>query len=417
MKKLLLLITFKLLLLASLIAQENFQAGYIIKNSGEKITGEIDNEYWRRNPETITFKNGSGETQTYGVNDIKEFQVDGNIYKSASVQIETSSQKISTLDNSQEPKFEDKKVFLETIIQGTKSLYSYRGEQERDYYFIYRDGKYEALVYKKFNMGDINNVQIGYNKQFVLQLRTYLGDCPDVIDDISIMDQPSIWKLKKLFAKYYSCTSSSPEFQKVNKETNLEWGVDAGITFTSIQFNGDGGKLTGSNFSSSVAPTFGIFLNIGLDGNRKKWAINNALLFTSFSTEGNYINNLRDGFYNEYDMQLEASYLKLQNLIRYSLLTEDNKDLYLLLGISNGFLVNIKNTSTEYRHVYDEVTTSEVNTMDSYRSYEQGLVIGAGYNIKYIHLNLKFERSNGLSDATSISSPINRIYTTVGYSF
>ena len=197
----------------------------------------------------------------------------------------------------------------------------------------------------------------------------------------------------------------------------IEFGLNAGLTYATIQFNGEGGKLTGSNFSSSVNPTFGIFLNMGLKGNRNRWALHNALMYTSYNSEGSYTNNLREGFYNEYEMKLGASYIKLLNLIKYSLQTNEYKDLYLQIGISNAFAIDVENTAVESRYVFDEVTVQDVEVMETYRKYEQGLVLGIGYRLNKLFLDLKVERANGLSEVTAISSPVNRIYTTIGYSF
>ncbi len=69
MKNLLLLVM--LLSFSFLNAQNNFEEGYYIDNSGNKINCLIKNLDWKNSPESIVVKNNNGEEKLINILDFK----------------------------------------------------------------------------------------------------------------------------------------------------------------------------------------------------------------------------------------------------------------------------------------------------------------------------------------------------------
>jgi hypothetical protein len=77
MKKYLLLLT--LVFPLSLLAQSNYQPGYVIKNNGDTLKGYINYRDWSRTPKVIEFKvnKDDGKATSFGAADIKLFSITG----------------------------------------------------------------------------------------------------------------------------------------------------------------------------------------------------------------------------------------------------------------------------------------------------------------------------------------------------
>ena len=159
MRKVTLLLSFAIVS-NCLFAQKNFQPGYIINNSGQKIEGFIDYRKWDRNPDKISFMvTMEGEPITYSPLDIKSFYVKDEMsyylkdemYISAIVDIDKSPYSISELTQDFNGKFEKEVVFLSLYIQGAYNLYYYKDENKKIHYFINNQGnEIEELIFRKY---------------------------------------------------------------------------------------------------------------------------------------------------------------------------------------------------------------------------------------------------------------------------
>ncbi|UZR96968.1 outer membrane beta-barrel protein [Chondrinema litorale] len=397
MKKLILISVLKLAFFTTIFAQQNFQLGYVIQNSGDTLKGAIDNKLWRRNPETVTFKNSSGTTQTFGVNNIKAFQVDGSIYKSATVKVETSSVDMQTLEDNNELEFDKRSVLLEAIFIGAKSLYMYKGEWERDHFFIEVDGQFETLIFKKYYRYYNGEKRLSYNRQYKKQLIEYLGDCNSIAKSIDFNNNFEAYVLKSVFKKYYKCIDSEPDYQKQKKSLNFTFGLTAGLTLNQLSFKGSSRpyrELVAAEISTQTTPTFGISMDMQLEGNRNRWSIFNELYYTSYSVEIDEMESLS---------QIGISYIKIGNSLRYRLVNSQEASLFIELGITNGFSVSAEDFSS--------------TIFENYRKYEQGILGSIGFQVNKVSFLVRYEKSNGISNYELLASPVNRFSAIFGYSF
>ena len=104
-----------------LVAQSNYQAGFVVTNNGDTLDGSIDYKRWDRSPGRISFKTSS-ESKVYAPLDIKSFMVANETYVSAIVDVDISPFKIGELDDVSQPIFSKDTVFLQSLIEGDKEF-------------------------------------------------------------------------------------------------------------------------------------------------------------------------------------------------------------------------------------------------------------------------------------------------------
>ena len=420
MKKIVLTCILNLVIFSNLIAQQNFQPGFVILNSGDTLIGTIDNKYWKKNPVTIDFKNSENKVQAFGVNDIIEFQVEGSIYKRAEIRVETSPVVLKHLEENSELEFDYRTVFLEALFIGPKSLYSYKGEWERDHFFIENDGQYITLIYKKYLRVYNGQKLLTYNREYKKQLEDYLMGCPNITKMLKLNKEFIDFNLRQLFKKYYKCSNTNYSYQKSRNSVELTFGFVAGIASNKANFKGDIGQykeLINADIAPNTTPTIGISLNLLLESNRNRWSIYNELTYSTYSVNTYFKDEVSSTHYFEYYIDLGASYINLNNMIRYSLIAKKGSAFFIETGITNGYALNIKNTELEVKTFNGNVEKSENNLYLSERKYEQGYLLGLGFSIRKIALDLRYNRTNGISYFVNMSSTVDRFSAVLGYSF
>ncbi len=138
MKKL--IIPVLLLLNSCLFAQKDFRPGYVILNSGDTISGEIDFRDDKIMTKTCRFReNEQSETTEYSPGEIFGYRIiNGKYYISQELP-------------------EQGKTFLEFLVDGKLSLYYRRDEEGADHFFIKKEGDIvrELPIEKELvNIGD-----------------------------------------------------------------------------------------------------------------------------------------------------------------------------------------------------------------------------------------------------------------------
>ena len=173
MRKVTLLLSFAIVS-NCLFAQKNFQPGYIINNSGQKIEGFIDYRKWDRNPDKISFMvTMEGEPITYSPLDIKSFYVKDEMsyylkdemYISAIVDIDKSPYSISELTQDFNGKFEKEVVFLK----------SFRQEHSKAFLFVYLHSEANLVFHKHPPLGAEANTVFAFQGDLVP--RRHLRPC------------------------------------------------------------------------------------------------------------------------------------------------------------------------------------------------------------------------------------------------
>src|SRR5882757_2391708 len=169
-----------LIISISTYAKDNYLPGFIIQNTADTIQGWIDYRNWDQGPAFISFKSKEdGEITIYHPSDINQFSVYGEYYISATVDIDTVSQKISELPNSSAPALRQSQVFLQILFKGEKWLLHYKDQNIKSSFYILNLGEYQLLYYKRYII-EPTFKSIGENKAYLGLLAYYLKDCPDI---------------------------------------------------------------------------------------------------------------------------------------------------------------------------------------------------------------------------------------------
>ena len=403
-------------------AQSNFLPGYIINQKGEKIEGYINYLNWDKNPEAINFKSEpNGRIEKYFANYIREFRVAGEKYLSEWVDTENSPIKVNSLEYHDRLNIEEKQVFLQVIFEGPKSLYYYKGGRyNTQNFFINENDEIVLLRHKIYLKKPVLNPRKTTRRDFVGQLANYLQDCSAMVTAFQNLEY-SKPALEKIFMQYYNCGDTEPTFQKQVEKFKIRFGVQGGISLTTINFNT---RLQGAtfyvldnqNFNNSVNPTVGIFLDIVFPRKLRAFSLKNELLFTKYQLYGVFDEVAHSGIHTIHSTELGFSYLKLNTLFNYRYPSE-KFPLFFNAGISNGLSTGYNYSSERERFNQVNSGTEEGFKLDKIRTYEQSFVLGLGINLRKFSVEGRCELGNGMSLYPGLLSKTQRGYLLLGYSF
>lgn len=395
-------------------AQEN--QGYVILTNGDTLHGYILVKNWDVNPLSFNIvRSNDGNEITYTPLDVLEFKVEDEIYKGAIVNAEISPTEAKDLDYDPTLKIRVDTVFLQTLYQGPKSLYYYKNKDGRENFYVAEEENYTLLEYKQFLRKSDGKDVLGKIKKYQVQLNAYLGNCPGIYSEIEDAEYSSR-DLKKLFDFYYECTGDEFNLLGKSRKAKVDYGPIAGISITSLSFESPEFRyLTRADFSSSTDFTGGFYINVTFAGLKRRLSFYNDLVYTGYKTNGTFVLEDLPGYYNAFETRFEYSYLKLNTMMRYRI-PLNSMHIFINVGMSNAFALSETNETTETLITASsgETVTTEPALEDT-KSYEQGYILGAGIGFQRYGLEFRYEGSTGMSNYSSLDSPVQRIYILVYY--
>lgn len=195
-----------LLLSVNAFTQKNFVPGYIIDLNGNTEEGLINYKNWGSNPDSIFFiKNNIGDEIIIKPKSVKGFCVENELYVSASVTIDVSSNQTDKLTFKTYPINRKINAFLLTLVKGEKSLYYYNSKNKKEYFFITIGDEFSTLIFKRYyKIGDdyFKQRMIVEVERYKGQLMFYLQDRPSLKKKISKSEYTRN-SLVNLFKEYY----------------------------------------------------------------------------------------------------------------------------------------------------------------------------------------------------------------------
>lgn len=306
--------------------------------------------------------------------------------------------------------------FLQVLVRCEKNLYLFRNTLGKEQFYTGQDSAPELLVYKKYLKSQNGQSNIVENKKYVGQLSLYLGDCPSIRQKLQNTSYQQN-NLEKLFLAYYDCMNASPSFYKKPDNVILAFGVIAGATYTTLTFHSANFTyLVEAGYKPSYDFTGGVYMDVILARNNRKWSICNELTYTHYKVEGEYTEYTHENKYTIYDSRLGYMYLKMNNLVRYKL-PIGKLYLYANAGISNGFVIAELNEMTVTSKLYEQVRVETKKALDDTRKYEAGFVGGLGAIYGRFSLEARYEYGTGMSPYNNLRSSVNRIYLFLGFRF
>ena len=368
-------------------SKTEFLPGYVIDLQNDTIRGLIEYDEWTYTPDDIGFKPGKmRSTVYYSPKDITGFGVNDKQYVSAIVQKEISPYRDDELEKNPALQLTADTVFLQTLVGGEKSLYSFIDWDGKEHFYINEDSTFTLLLHKTY-IEYVNNIRKEYhNMRFIAQLSRYFWDEPSLLSKIaeSYYTRAS---LEELFRIYLKQPNKKPTYLNVDRKVSTQFGVVAGVSYTVLRMESDYFK---AGFGPSTNFTGGLFADLAMKGMLHDWSMYNEILYTSYYTK-NYVGYLLPSNWAIFDFK----YLKINSMVRYK-----PSWFYLNAGISNGWCIHHYNTE-----------------LADIRSYEIGVVFGAGINYKHFSLELREDIGDGISPYVNIGTETYRLQLLLGYNF
>jgi hypothetical protein len=408
--------------------QDNFLPGFTIQNSGDTLYGFIDYRNWSINPKSIRFKESNESNLiNYSPLEIKGFGVYNEIYESAIVVIDTSSVTTHNLGYDFEIRPRVDTIFLQVMFTGDKILYNYKNIYKEQFYIKSESG-FELLVYKKYIKKIVHKAMEDYsasekkfimeNKGYLLQLSKYLGECSTIIPEIN-KTKYNKKDMERLFNYYYNCIGKEPLFTRVVEKPKIEFGITGGLSSNTINFTGDSNyhsHLIDGEFNSSQNLTIGLFLNLVLPRNQKRWSLNYDMVYSSFNVKGYHEYIESENKYTITDTKLEYSFIKPSLSICYKYYI-GKIDLFMNAGGFSSIYISQTNYSKVLEMLYTYERITEKKAIKHTRPYEVGAFVNLGAEYKYFHLDLRYERGNGMSRLLNLKTTTDKLYLLLGYKF
>lgn len=308
------------------LAQTNYEEGYIIDNTGTRKEVLILNRDWRTNPSGVTYKTAENASpQRAGTDQLSEFGVgDEIVFRKFSANIDRSSERVRRMSTARDPQFSREEVFLKLLVDGEAELYQYReGEVERFFYSL-KDVAVKPLVHRKY----LEDGKIATNNSFRQQLYENLK-CGDLTaSDVRQIDYEEN-ELVQFFEEYNTCLGADPIVYRSNETRgDLNLYVKAAATFASMDIE-QGLHAAGNEIDLGILPQIGAELEHVLPFNRNKWSVFMEGAYLSYSVEEEHYDNpphdLRGIF-----LSMDMDYISAAAGIRH----------YFFVGFSSAIFVN-----------------------------------------------------------------------------
>lgn len=265
-------------------AQINFEKGYYITNSNQRIECFIKNVDWRSNPTSFQYK----QTQNSGIRSgniltIKEFGIyDSSKFIRSKVFIDRSDEYVNHMSKEKRAILKEETLFLKVLIEGKASLYFYQDNNLKRFFYSVDNADIKQLIYKVY---EISITAMGKNERYKQQLLKEL-QC-DQITKKSI--QQLSYKHKQLtnfFTKYNTCVHSdySSWVEKTKRELAINFKIKSGVRLATLQFRPHPKRII--DFDSQLGISLGIETEVVLPFNQGKWSFFFDPTFQYYNVKG-----------------------------------------------------------------------------------------------------------------------------------
>lgn len=404
MKKLVLLFLFS----TSILFSQDYKTGYYISNSGNKIEGLIQDSNMDR--DYINFKyDPSANVSQVSINNFKELTVGNDKYISTNVEYALNRLNESNRRIDNEPKMENKKVLLKTLIEGEVTLYQATIEQ-MTFYYIKTPGSDEIkyLLYYKYQNADLNSEENGRYKRQLLQ---YLSCGSNTTSDKFFTIPYYENELKKVVNDYNICKNgTSNDVSKVSEKSKLKFSVLVGAKSQITGFKSQ--ELYGSPETDNyITPSVGIELSYLIPSGSHSYEVFFRVSYDRVEYESRQNTRVITGVSTIHETILfETNFLHFDLGPRYYFSGKTNSSFF----IDAAFQYNVL-MGNEFSYSYVENGDSK-SVLPTKSGFSFGAGIGYIYNKKY-SINLggsfgaNYMQKNTLIENNSSSLSLNFKYT------
>ena len=287
-------------------AQTDFKPGYIIKNTGDTIFGEIDYRGDILMGTICKFKNSDNSIVEYSPSDILGYRfIDSKYYVSKEV--------------------DSKKVFLEYLIKGKISIYYIRDKNGEHYYLDKEDVNLTEIPYEE-GIKYKNDKQYYYSstKHFGV-LNYYMQDAPGIKKKIQKIRTPQNHNLIKLAEDYNDIVCDGEKCIIYEKKQPL------------LKINPEiiGGVINFKNLKGKYFINSGVIINLWLPRFNEKIYLRTGLLYSNIESD--------NGTQSIFKIPLQIEYVYPESVIRPKLSIGFNlfNPFYQSVGLMGGLNIRL----------------------------------------------------------------------------
>jgi hypothetical protein len=370
--------------LTILNAQVEYEKGYFIDANNKKTECLIKNASWKNNPTEFTYKlSENSATLVAKVSNVTEFGVENSIkYFGADVQIDRTGNELSQLNFNRNPEWENERLFLKVLIEGTATLLIYN-DANLQRFFLRKENTIRQLVYKKYLA---ENNESRENNAFRQQLSMDVN-CGDVNENSLKEVDYKTTALVNYFKKFNECTDGKfTDYTLKKNKGSLNLKIAPGIQIASVNIydgyntkNNKSGQLNGSlNFR------LGLEMEYVLPFNKNKWG---------FIVEPSYQSSEASGEIGGSTLTVDYNSIEIAVGIRYRMYLNQHSNIFMNGFTGPSFPVNSK---------IDLKQPSPYNASPS-----ANVSFGIGYNIKKISAEIRYYKNKDIMN--------EYLYWTTGY--
>ncbi|AXG72731.1 hypothetical protein DVK85_00175 [Flavobacterium arcticum] len=406
-------VTFLAVLLTafSMYAQnENQQQGYYITNDGQRVDGYFKTTDFY-DTESLGFKEQStGESfSAIDVNDISEYGI-GKEFKFIKkiFEIDNSETNFKRLSSISEPDWVETTGFLNVILEGEVSLYSYSNSKGTKFFYSTPSKDIQQLLYKRYRPSE---AIVAENNLYLQQL---LNNVRCENEDRSFFATISYGKkdLIRVFKKYNECNGNlyTVYNNSTSKGSKINFTVFAAANYYSFGIKGSGSD---SEVENVIAPTLGLEVALVLPS--EKWEFFGKVEFESLSAKTKAVYDRGFGGFTveNYDIDMQA--INLQFGLRYNAIVKGYNKFFIdgALGVTKPFGdLNIETISS---------TTDGSASTTQLRKRELGSSFCGNIGVGYMYKNkfgaaIRYETARNLfSNGGMLTTDISRIGLNLRY--
>lgn len=389
----------------------------MLLNNGDTLNGFIENITGRNSPRNILFSSTPEGNQpvSYSPAEVKWFRFKGGEWYFGFIgQIESSSlNQIDITADSAMHTISDT-MFIRAVLLSRASLFYARDRKDRIHLFIQKNNSaIMELAYKKYYIDEIviadyrNKITrktIMGNEMYKGQLINAFADCRYLSASILSRFLPYAKNdLMNLFEEYNKCRGEKIFYKEPSDRGKVNLTFAGGATLTGVTpYSSMNTAWQGIDFKNSVGYQVAAGINWTFPRMDEKWAWYNeaALRFNSLS--GSQSQPVATVY------EINMLYARFNSMIRFQVPAQKVKP-YIGFGLSNSFLIYFNGTQSP--------EIEAVSIIDTYRTYEQGILLGTGININHLYLEMRIEKSNGWSNFSDFSTKFTTGYLQAGYTF
>lgn len=410
------------------MSQENYIPAAIFTLDGDTLKGLIDYRNWSKNPLSITFKEvESSIPATHTPKTIRGFSVNNDLYISAEVEAEASPYELSQLTYIPDIVIRKDIAFLQVMILGSKSLYSYLDMKGKQQYYIKQYPDFELLKYKKYlaqnpNKADPNataaTIGVRENNYYKGQLMLYFQDCPEIQSKINTTAYTQK-NLLKLFEAYHKCSttgttnSASPAYMYSGEKVKFQFGANAAPLLGTVKFTSTDtpslNYIANVDYPARPGIAGGLFMDVVLPRSQGRYSVYTDLIISTFTTGKQYDVQI-NGETVPVDVKIGYTQLKLSGMFRYKFVVKEKFSLFANTGIQYAYTMKEKYSLTVGDKNHDKPFELAKKTDLNY-------LFGLGAGIKKFTLETRYEFGGELSAYTNISLNTRLLYFMIGYQF